>query len=656
MIITERFVFVHMHKTGGQSLNAIIQRTIPSYQFIGYHYPHSEIPTCSINLPIVGIVRNPWDWYISWYAFNSGPTARSPLFAIVSDSGKADLKTTITNLVNLGSTSSSSQAHRQQLIKVLPETLEQNNGVGLTKGDIRNFVNNNMGYYSWMFRRMLGDYTSAQLHIGRFENLQSDFLQIMDSLSVEQTPAIKHELSQQERKNTSRHSHYSHYYDKDLQNLLAEKESGLIQHFDYKFEVVGPSQQTAQAQINTRQDNSQGFKKLLGRASNYLKLGDDYNVDAIKSALNAVPDEKWRESGREKRFDIHRHTEALLLVKFEDFRFTDPEATALYQHFQTVVQPLVDHIANYYQDNGFVVRMIFAKLLPGGKIPEHTDTGYSLLNCHRVHIPIITNDDNLFYVGGELKRMQVGELWEINNASPHAVDNCSAEDRVHLIIDWMPNHAGKPLDEAVLPPNQNQDTIARQIDPSKLNMMIADAYQMHKSGQIKQAKSIYRTVLDFEPKHLNANNLLGLLCVQTGEFETAIEHIQTALSVKSDDAQAHANIALAFKGLNLKDKAIKHFQQAINLVPNNPGTHNNLGNMYKEVGQLEDAIKCYNDALSLHPEYHEAHHNLGSTLLLKANYSEAVKSLQQALSLRPNLKATHVELAKALQGLQQKQE
>lgn len=656
MIITERFVFVHMHKTGGQSLNAIIQCTIPSYQFIGYHYPQSEIPAYSSNLPIVGIVRNPWDWYISWYAFNSGPTVRSPLFAIVSDSGRADLTTSIMNLINLGSSSSLSQAHRQQLIDVLPETLEQNNGVGLTKNDIRNFASNSMGYYSWMFQRMLGDYTSAQHHIGRFENLQNDFLNIMDRLSVEQTPAIKHELFKQERKNTSRHSHYSHYYDKALRNLLAEKESELIQHFNYKFEAVGPSKHTLQTKINSRQDNTQGFQKLLGRARNYLKIGDDYNVDAIKRALNEVPEEKWRESGREKRFDIHRHTEALLLVKFEDFRFTNPESTVLYQYFQAVVQPLTDHIANYYQDNGFVVRMIFAKLLPGGKIPEHTDTGYSLLNCHRVHIPIITNDDNLFYVGGELKRMQVGELWEINNAAPHAVDNCSAEDRVHLIIDWMPNHAGKPLDEAVLPPNQNRDVIAQQIDPSKLNTMIADAYQMHRSGQVKQAKSIYRIVLDFEPKHLNANNLLGLLCVQTGEYETAIEHIQTALSIKSDDAQAHANIALAFKGLNAKDKAIKHFQQSINLMPNNPGTHNNLGNMYKELGQLENAIKCYNYALSLHPEYHEAYHNLGSTFLLKANYSEAIKNLQQALNLQPNLKATQVELAKALQALQQEQE
>jgi len=102
MIITERFVFVHMHKTGGQTLNDIITRCIPKHQVIGYHYPSKEVPADSATLPLVGIVRNPWDWYVSWYAFKNGPTSRNPLFAIVSNNGEANLNTTISNLINLG--------------------------------------------------------------------------------------------------------------------------------------------------------------------------------------------------------------------------------------------------------------------------------------------------------------------------------------------------------------------------------------------------------------------------------------------------------------------------------------------------------------------------------------------------------------------------
>ncbi len=44
MIVTESFVFIHMHKTGGQTLNDIIRRCMPDHRVIGYHYPRSEIP------------------------------------------------------------------------------------------------------------------------------------------------------------------------------------------------------------------------------------------------------------------------------------------------------------------------------------------------------------------------------------------------------------------------------------------------------------------------------------------------------------------------------------------------------------------------------------------------------------------------------------
>lgn len=65
MIVTESFVFIHMHKTGGQTLNEIVKRCVEDCRDIGYHYPRSEIPPEFANLPVVGLVRNPWDWYVS---------------------------------------------------------------------------------------------------------------------------------------------------------------------------------------------------------------------------------------------------------------------------------------------------------------------------------------------------------------------------------------------------------------------------------------------------------------------------------------------------------------------------------------------------------------------------------------------------------------
>ncbi len=67
MITTDKFVLVHMHKTGGQSLGRIVADCIPGMKQIGYHYPYKMLPAEDADKPVVGMVRNPWDWYISWY-------------------------------------------------------------------------------------------------------------------------------------------------------------------------------------------------------------------------------------------------------------------------------------------------------------------------------------------------------------------------------------------------------------------------------------------------------------------------------------------------------------------------------------------------------------------------------------------------------------
>ncbi len=447
MITTEQFVFIHMHKTGGQTLNHIIERCIPGYRPIGYHYPCHLLPPECADLPLVGIVRNPWDWYISWYAFNIRPNAGNPLFFILSDGCQADFKTTIKNLVNLGSDTQKSQNHRKALVSILPDSLQGNQGLGLSKNCVRNFNDDNTGYYSWLFKRMHGGFDGASLFIGRFEHLEEDFLSIMRQLSVKQIDAIQSEFGNRHRINASHHSHYSCYYNDELRELIAEKEAALIHKFDYTFESSDAPEKTIALSNPQMHQGSNPFQKLLGKQSNYLLLHTDFDVEPIKNQLAKIPESAWKLSGRENRYEVHKQTQALMLIYDEDFRHFNPTYHDIYTQFETVLKPLIDRINDYYKHDGFVVRIIFAKLFGNGKIPVHTDGLYSLLNCHRIHIPIITNDKNMFMVGGEEKVMRTGEVWEINNATIHSVENQSDEERIHLIIDWVPNATVRPEDK-----------------------------------------------------------------------------------------------------------------------------------------------------------------------------------------------------------------
>jgi len=74
-------------------------------------------------------------------------------------------------------------------------------------------------------------------------------------------------------------------------------------------------------------------------------------------------------------------------------------------------------------------------LAAGCAVPEHRDINYHWYNRVRIHIPVITNPDVLFYCGDTHVHMQAGETWIFDSWKPHRVENGSDENRVHLVID-----------------------------------------------------------------------------------------------------------------------------------------------------------------------------------------------------------------------------
>lgn len=74
---------------------------------------------------------------------------------------------------------------------------------------------------------------------------------------------------------------------------------------------------------------------------------------------------------------------------------------------------------------------------PGQGVPEHIDINYYWRTHVRVHIPIITNPDVMFTVGGETVTMAPGECWVIDTFQSHQVHNGGSEQRVHLVLDTV---------------------------------------------------------------------------------------------------------------------------------------------------------------------------------------------------------------------------
>jgi aspartyl/asparaginyl beta-hydroxylase (cupin superfamily) len=89
--------------------------------------------------------------------------------------------------------------------------------------------------------------------------------------------------------------------------------------------------------------------------------------------------------------------------------------------------------------DGKVGHVLFIALPAGKDVDPHFDSGDYLDVTQRHHVPIFTNDHVRFVVDKEEQYMAVGDCWEINNNKEHAVKNLGDTDRVHLLIDVIPN-------------------------------------------------------------------------------------------------------------------------------------------------------------------------------------------------------------------------
>lgn len=121
--------------------------------------------------------------------------------------------------------------------------------------------------------------------------------------------------------------------------------------------------------------------------------------------------------------------------------------------------------------------------------------------------------------------------------------------------------------------------------PSNVQIMQQEKFQramaLHQQGQLAQARALYEEVLNIQADHADCLHLLGLIALQSKDYQRAA---------------------------NLIDKAIQH-------NPAHAGYLVNHGIALKELGQLSAAISSYDSAIALAPDYAAAYYSRGNAQL-----------------------------------------
>lgn len=231
MIVTDKFVFVHLPRSGGTFVTGLIKKFFPSAHEIGHHLPRELLPREYSHLPVLGTVRNPWEFYVSLYHYVWPRDAASVLVSWMSDNGRFGFKGSIRNLLNLGV----NDERLDFLIEMLPERLDysKRNIPSATKDEMRRVRGTGLGYYTFRFDQMFGN--ADDMFFCRLETLRQDLIAFFEGIGAV-TDELRGYVLGSDKVNAAEHLHYSTYYTPQLAELVSIRDRALIERFGYVFE------------------------------------------------------------------------------------------------------------------------------------------------------------------------------------------------------------------------------------------------------------------------------------------------------------------------------------------------------------------------------------------------------------------------------------
>jgi hypothetical protein len=229
MIATRTFVFLHLHKSGGTFINKALLEFFPEAVCLGYHLPVSELPERYQKFELLGVVRNPWSYYVSWWDFQH--TLRQPTFVwrVFSADGKLSFAQTIRRMIHCGDDSSLVD----RLIAASPDEFTSS-GVNLTKRCLEPLRNYPGGWYSFLFERMYGH---RQVHFLRQESLRGSFLEFLKARHL-LTDDLERYVASGPPCNVTAHAPLDSYYDRALALEVHAQERLIVERFGYAFATV----------------------------------------------------------------------------------------------------------------------------------------------------------------------------------------------------------------------------------------------------------------------------------------------------------------------------------------------------------------------------------------------------------------------------------
>ncbi len=174
--------------------------------------------------------------------------------------------------------------------------------------------------------------------------------------------------------------------------------------------------------------------------------------------------------------------------------------------------------------------------------------------------------------------------------------------------------------------------VAHPLDPN-----FEAALVLHRAGNFAAAAERYQAMLAVDPNYAKAWHTLGLVHSQTGNPIAALQFIQRAIELRSDNPVYHSNRAMILRGLARNLEAAQSFERALELDPTFVDARLAFASSLTAICRADLAVPHYEQVLAATPNSAEAHASYAHTLGELCDAEGARREYQQADRISPTL-------------------
>jgi predicted O-linked N-acetylglucosamine transferase (SPINDLY family) len=181
-----------------------------------------------------------------------------------------------------------------------------------------------------------------------------------------------------------------------------------------------------------------------------------------------------------------------------------------------------------------------------------------------------------------------------------------------------------------------------------VHQALAVALQHQRAGELREAETIYRQILQTFPDQQDAHHLLGAALFARKELQEAAAEVERAIELAPRETSFRLTLGLIYQSARRYGEALRVYDDLLAIAPDIADAHNHRGVALSVEGRHAEAAAAFKRALALGPGTPTIQGNLGVALCHVGHFEEAIWMLRSALEQAPKNATFHVTLASAL--------